>query len=228
MTAPAHEAPTTGRAITVGVDDPGLRARKKARTRRQIAESAARLFAERGYEGVTVADVARHAEVAEQTVYNYFGTKERLVTDRDEQIEERLSALIRARPAGTTPAAAVRDDVLAFVDAIRGTAPALWWGELGPLAAISPTVHRLALELVERQADALTIAIRDSSTVPDHVAHLQAIGIASVFGVVIRESGRRTVDGRTPAQIADEVGAIVGDLLTELDRWYGSGVTGTV
>jgi AcrR family transcriptional regulator len=204
------------------VEGPGLRARKKARTRRQIAEAAARLFAERGYERVTVTDVAREAEVAEQTVYNYFGTKERLVTDRDDQIQEHLCELIRARPAGTTPAAAVREYVLTFVDGARDTAPELWRGELGPLAAISPTVHRLALELVERQADALTVAIRDTSTVPAHIATLQAIGIASVFGVVIRETGRRTIAGATPSRIADEVGEIAGDLLAELDRWYGS------
>jgi len=50
----------------------GLRERKKARTRRAIADAAARLFAERGYERVAVSDVAREAEVSEQTVYNYF------------------------------------------------------------------------------------------------------------------------------------------------------------
>ena len=52
--------------------DPGLRERKKARTRRVIADAAARLFAERGYERVAVRDVAREAEVSDQTVYNYF------------------------------------------------------------------------------------------------------------------------------------------------------------
>src|SRR5437870_4533912 len=93
---------------------PGLRERKKARTRQLIADTAARLFAERGYERVAVSDVAREAEVAEQTLYNYFPTKERLVTDRDEQIQDRLCNLIRTRPRGT-PAAAVRDFVLEVV-----------------------------------------------------------------------------------------------------------------
>jgi AcrR family transcriptional regulator len=61
----------------------GLRELKKARTRRLIADTAARLFAERGYEHVAVIDVAREAEVAEQTVYNYFRTKAQLVTGRE-------------------------------------------------------------------------------------------------------------------------------------------------
>jgi AcrR family transcriptional regulator len=59
----------------------GLREFKKARTRRVIADAAARLFAERGHEQVAVSDVAREAEVSEQTVYNYFQTKEQLGTD---------------------------------------------------------------------------------------------------------------------------------------------------
>jgi len=55
-----------------------------------IADAAARLFAERGYEQVAVSDVARAAEVSEQTVYNYFQTKEQLVTDLHGHFEDKL------------------------------------------------------------------------------------------------------------------------------------------
>ena len=144
----------------------GLRDLKKARTRRLIAETAARLFAERGYERVAVSDVAREAEVAEQTVYNYFQTKEHLVTDRDQQIQDRLCDLIRSRPPGVTPAAAIRGFVLESVAGIRGIAPEIWRGELGYLAAISPAVHRLALELTDRQAAAFAGAVSDTTAVP--------------------------------------------------------------
>ena len=121
----------------------GLRELKKARSRQHIADTAARLFAERGYEHVAVSDVAREAEVAEQTVYNYFPTKEQLVTDREQQIQMRLSELIRSRPPGTTPAAAIRDFVLEGVHGIRRIQPELWRGEIGYLAAISPTATEL-------------------------------------------------------------------------------------
>src|ERR1700744_2499148 len=101
------------------MDGTGLRERKKARNRRHIADTAAQLFAERGYEHVAVSDVARAAEVAEQTVYNYFPSKEQLVTDREEQVQDRLCDLIRSRLPSVTPAAAIRGFVLETVAGIR-------------------------------------------------------------------------------------------------------------
>jgi AcrR family transcriptional regulator len=198
---------------------PGLRERKKERTRRHIADTAARLFAERGYEQVAVTDVARAAEVAEQTVYNYFPTKEHLVTDREGQIQDRLCELIRFRPPGTTAASAIRDFVLTTVAGIRDIPPELWRGELGYLAAISPAVHRLALELIDRLAAALAAAIGDTAAVPREIARLQGTALASVFQVIISESGQRTREGQSQAEIADELYPIVENLLDELDRW---------
>ncbi|HXD71359.1 MAG TPA: TetR family transcriptional regulator [Gaiellales bacterium] len=80
--------------------EPGLRERKKARTRELIAETARTLFAERGFEAVTVAEVARAADVSQQTVFNYFPTKEDLVFWRLEAFEAELLGAIRDRPAG--------------------------------------------------------------------------------------------------------------------------------
>jgi AcrR family transcriptional regulator len=82
------------------IDGTGLRERKKVRTRELIAETARTLFAERGFEGVTVAEIARAADVSQQTVFNYFPTKEDLVYWRLEAFEAELLAAIRDRPAG--------------------------------------------------------------------------------------------------------------------------------
>lgn len=199
----------------------GLRERKKARTRQLIADTAARLFAERGYEHVAVSDVVRAAEVAEQTVYNYFRTKELLVTDRERQVQERLCDLIRSRPPGTTPAAAIRGFTLESVAGIRGIPPELWRGELGYLAAISPAVHRLALELTDRLAAALASAISDTTAVPPEVTRLQGISLAGVFQIIISEAGIRTREGQNQAKIADELYPAVENILAELDRWFG-------
>src|SRR5215208_8194538 len=85
---------------------PGLRERKKRRTREQIAATARRLFAEGGFEGVTVAQVAREADVSEATVFNYFPTKEDLFYSRLEAFGEELLSAIREREPGESALAA--------------------------------------------------------------------------------------------------------------------------
>jgi len=201
------------------VTDPGLRERKKARTRQIIAAAAARLFAERGYEQVAVSDVAREAQVSEQTVYNYFQTKDQLVTDRDQLVQDELCRLIRARPADTTPAAAIREFVLDSVDGIRRIPAEQWRGELGFLAAISPTVHRLTLEMADRQASAMATAIAETDMVPPETAKLRGIALAGLFQIIITEAGRRTREGQSQNQIADELRPAMEAVLDDLDRW---------
>lgn len=199
---------------------PGLRDLKKARTHRHIADTAARLFAERGYEAVTVSEIARAAEVAEQTLYNYFPTKEQLVIDREQQIQERLSELIRSRPAGTSPVAAIRDFVLQNLSNSHGMPPETARGTLGYLAAISPAVNRLALEATDRLARSLAAAIGDTTSVAPEIARLQGIALAGVFQVIISESGRRIHEGQSPAEMIDGLRPEIENVLAELDRWF--------
>jgi AcrR family transcriptional regulator len=198
----------------------GLREVKKARTRRHIAETAARLFAERGYEQVAVSEVARAAEVAEQTLYNYFPTKEHLVIDREQQIQAELDALIRNRPDGTSPAAAVRDFILATVADIPGRPAETARGNLGYLAANSPAVNRLVLEMIDRLAVALATAIGETTPIPPAVARLQGIALAGVFRILIAETGGRTHQGQSPTELATALRPELETLLTELDHWF--------
>ena len=79
---------------------PGLRERKKQQTRRLLADTARRLFAERGFDQVSVAEIAREADVSEATVFNYFPTKEDLVYSGLEAFEDELLSAVRDRPAG--------------------------------------------------------------------------------------------------------------------------------
>lgn len=79
---------------------PGLRERKKEQTRRGIAEAARRLFTRRGFEQVTVADVARQADVSVGTVFNYFPTKEDLFFSGMEAFEAGLLKAVGERAAG--------------------------------------------------------------------------------------------------------------------------------
>jgi AcrR family transcriptional regulator len=85
-----------------GAHPEGLRARKKRVAREAIAATARRLFAERGFDAVTVAEVAAAADVSEKTVFNHFPTKEDLAFAGREQGLIRLVADITERPAGTS------------------------------------------------------------------------------------------------------------------------------
>src|SRR4051794_25335227 len=86
----------------------GLRATKKARTREAISDAATELFMERGFEAVTVAEIAEAADVSIKTVFNYFATKEDLYFDRADEIADSLVRTIIAREAGQTIAGSLR------------------------------------------------------------------------------------------------------------------------
>src|SRR5215510_9155767 len=90
----------------------GLRERKKQRTRQLLSETARRMFSERGFERVSIAEVAREAEVSEQTVFNYFPSKEDLVYSGLETFEEQLLAAIRDRPHDQTIVGAFGEFIL--------------------------------------------------------------------------------------------------------------------
>lgn len=85
----------------------GLRERKKRQTRQHISDVATGLFLERGFDAVTIADVATAADVSVNTVYNYFGSKEDLFLDREDDAVEWLATAVRGRPAGESPAGTV-------------------------------------------------------------------------------------------------------------------------
>jgi AcrR family transcriptional regulator len=120
----------------------GLRERKKQRTRELIAAIARRLFAERGFDRVTVSEIAREAEVAEKTVYNYFPTKEDLFYSRLEAFEEELLGAIRDRPAGQTVVEAFRG----FMLAPRGIYARLEAGEARAAQEELRTITRVVTE----------------------------------------------------------------------------------
>jgi len=91
-------------------DEIGRRERKKAETRRALSAAAARLFFERGFDEVTVAEVAEEADTAVTTLFNHFPDgKNALLFDRDEDRETALVAAVRYRPDGCGVLAALED-----------------------------------------------------------------------------------------------------------------------
>jgi AcrR family transcriptional regulator len=99
-------------AMTSIAPQPGLRERKKQRTRALIADAALRLFLERGFEAVTIAEIAQAADVDAKTIYNYFPSKPDLVFQRLEAFEQALLDAVRTRKTGESILAAFARFVL--------------------------------------------------------------------------------------------------------------------
>lgn len=93
----------------------GLRERKKRETRERISDIATGLFIARGFDNVTVAEVAQAADVSVNTVFNYFSTKEDLFADRQELAVELPQQVLRERGPGESVVRAFRRD---FLDAV--------------------------------------------------------------------------------------------------------------
>ncbi|MFG3284766.1 TetR/AcrR family transcriptional regulator [Streptomyces sp. NPDC048111] len=96
----------------------GLRERKKRETRQRISDLATGLFLERGFEAVTIAEIAEVADVSVNTVYNYFPAKEDLFLDRSKGIVDRLSRWVRGRDAGESAATAVLRELRGEVESV--------------------------------------------------------------------------------------------------------------
>ncbi|MEV0612619.1 TetR/AcrR family transcriptional regulator [Nonomuraea sp. NPDC050404] len=94
----------------------GLRERKKRETRERISDIATGLFIARGFDNVTVAEVAQAADVSVNTVFNYFRTKEDLFADRHDLAVELPQRVLRERGPGESVAGAFRRDYLDAID----------------------------------------------------------------------------------------------------------------
>jgi AcrR family transcriptional regulator len=125
----------------------GLRERKKQRTRQLIADTARRLFAERGFEAVPVSEIAREADVSEATVFNYFPTKEDLFYSRLEAFEEGLLESIRDR----LPGESVLEAFGRFVTMPRGLLAARDPKQIEYLAAITRVITESPALLAREQ-----------------------------------------------------------------------------
>jgi AcrR family transcriptional regulator len=200
--------------------EPGLRERKKAQTRERIADVAAGLFADHGYDAVSMLDVARAADVSDQTVYNYFSAKHELVLDRAEQFRELYRRTLLERPAGTSPARALRALVDADIDRSLAEDPRLARGEFPALCLGSGALRRFALEVREQQADTMAAALRETDPgIPPLAARAHAAALVSVIQSVTDRIGARALDG-SPDAAADDLRRDAAVALDGLDRTF--------
>jgi AcrR family transcriptional regulator len=141
----------------------GLRERKKQQTRRAIAEAAKRLFLERGFDQVSVAEVARAADVSEQTVFNYFPTKEDLVYERLDTFEDELLAAVRERPVGESPLRAFVRFILDRSDRAASGEGRRRVAELTRLVNASPSLMARERQVVAKYTDALAAVLAEET-----------------------------------------------------------------
>jgi AcrR family transcriptional regulator len=135
----------------------GLRETKKLATRQQIAEVAMQLFVQRGFDRVTVAEVAAEAGVSEKTVYNYFPTKEDLFFDEVPERARALAEAIRSRPEGEPIIATLRR--LQIAEAARLTSPG--FVTFARVLEESPALQAKELEIMAVLAHALAGALEE-------------------------------------------------------------------
>jgi AcrR family transcriptional regulator len=98
--------------MEISSPSPGLRERKKQKTRDTIVKVALELFAERGYEQTTIAEIADAAEVSPRTIFAYFPSKEDILFCDLPEVEERLAQALAQRPEGVTALDALREFIL--------------------------------------------------------------------------------------------------------------------
>jgi AcrR family transcriptional regulator len=147
----------------------GLRERKKARIRETIAATAIRVFLERGFDQVSITDIAREAEVSRRTLFAYFPTKEDLVLQRFADHEDEAARTVWARRSDQPPLEALRE---ALLDALRRRDPSTGLNDSPEIIAflrLITSTESLAARLMRytsRGIDALAEALRDNGFDP--------------------------------------------------------------
>ncbi|CAL9476649.1 TetR/AcrR family transcriptional regulator [Streptomyces albus] len=178
----------------------GRRERKKAATRRKIADTALRLFLERGYDAVGIREVAAEADVAVTTVFSHFASKEALVFEQDEGFEQRLAQAVTNRAPDEPLIPALRREVLALVRhcTADGAAP------IQRMIAASPALRQYEDSMRLRHAESLAAAVAADPAL-------------ARTGTVCRTLARFVVDAYALAREADDPDAAVDEIFRMIE-----------
>jgi AcrR family transcriptional regulator len=200
----------------------GLRERKKRKTRELIAETARQLFAERGFEQVTVTDIAREAEVSPATVFNYFPTKEDLFYSRLEAFEDELMTAIRERAAGQSVVDAFAGFLLGQGGVLTMDAPEAD-EQLRTITRIiteSPALLARERHVFDRYAQTLAalLAEETGATPDDSVPRVVANALLGLHRALIDQVRREALAGTPVAEIRDGVRAGAERAIAQLNQ----------
>jgi AcrR family transcriptional regulator len=186
----------------------GLRETKKLATRQHIADVAMSLFVQRGFDHVTVAEVAGAAGVSEKTVFNYFPTKEDLFFDEVPERARRLTEAIRSRPEGEPILATLRR--LQIGECARLSSPG--FAVFARTLEDSPALRLKELEMMSFFAQAVADALEGEGIDPRD-ARIAAALLISVHRQFFRAA-------RTQALAGKHGPAAARRLRSDLERSY--------
>jgi AcrR family transcriptional regulator len=193
----------------------GLRERKKLETRARIADAALRLFAGRGFDQTTVADVAAAADVAVKTVFNYFPAKEDLFFDRAEEVEHRWLEAVADRAPDEPLLAGVRRRALSrFDDHPNGPS-----AHFLRVMSGSPLLQARGQQMWAAHEDAVTEAL--TGYVDATTARILAHQAFSVHPMTLRMVERWTADGVPADEVRDRAYALINRAFDLLDHAVG-------
>lgn len=203
----------------------GLRERKKRETRQRISDVATALFMARGFDNVTVAEVAEAADVSKMTVFNYFPRKEELFFDRGEEAEELFSATIRDRRPGESVVAAVHGMALTLLDESHPlSAVGTGFAAFFRVVADSPALQARAREMAEEleRAIAGVIAEEVGAGSDDPRPDLVAALIVTTYRTPYLRSARRLLAGGDVEQVRADHAELLNTAFDMLERAVGT------
>jgi AcrR family transcriptional regulator len=143
---------------------PGLRERKKQRTRNALLRAALELFTTKGYEETTVDEIAEAVDVSQRTFFRYFTNKQEAVFAVQEMVEARFVEALRERPAQEAPLVALREAVLGAWEAMGQSIE-----EVVPVE-----LHMSTYQMIESTPSLLAVHMRRSIETEDEVARVIA------------------------------------------------------
>ena len=203
----------------------GLRELKKEQTRQLIAGTAWRLFADRGFDQVTVAEIAREAQVAEATVFNYFPGKEDLFYSRFEAFSARLAEAVRDREPGEPALAAFRRALLEegglLAQAEAGDQEALArLRTVNRVIAESPALLAREQQAMARSADDLAalLAAETGAADDDLRPQVAANALLGLQRAVIDYVRRRVGSGQSLGGLAADVRTLTAEAFALLEQ----------
>ncbi|WP_329216710.1 TetR/AcrR family transcriptional regulator [Streptomyces sp. NBC_01485] len=203
--------------------EPSLRERKKQATRQRISNVATGLFFERGFDEVTVAEVARAADVSAMTVFNYFPRKEDLFLDRIPEAVEMFTEAVRQRGPAESPFTALRALALQLIDqqhplgGLHDNFPHFW-----RIVIDSPALSARAREGVEEVEEALARTLVE--TAPElSDPHLAAAMTIAAYRSLYVTTARRLLAGERAATVANEHRARMEAAFDALEGVFGTG-----